>query len=189
MASDHDDPRAIPFRRRLAELDASIPQLTVVHHVSSADDDGDGFRAGRFAARDVEQHLIDGRALFYLCGPPQMIAEATAELAERGVPRPDIRDEKFHLPPPPLDGAAPATVTLARSGADLRWTPEHGSLLDLVEAAGVPVTHGCRVGQCESCAVTVLRGDVRALVEPPVPLEGACLTCQAVPQGDVVLDL
>ncbi|TCK25646.1 molybdopterin-dependent oxidoreductase [Pseudonocardia endophytica] len=180
---------AIPFRGRVAELEASIRRLTVVHHISSAEEPTGGYRAGRFTAAQVARHLIDARALFYVCGPAQMIADVTGGLVARGVPRADVREERFHVPRPPLDDVAPATVTLARSGMELRWTPGEGSLLDLVEAAGVSVTHGCRVAQCESCAVTVLQGEVRTLVEPPVPLDGACLTCQAIPQGDLVLDL
>src|SRR3546814_12451864 len=47
---------------------------------------------------------------------------------------------------------------------------------------------GCRVGQCESCAVRLLEGSV-AYAEPPGDLEGdLCLTCSATPASDILLD-
>lgn len=47
---------------------------------------------------------------------------------------------------------------------------------------------GCRVGQCESCAVRILSGRVMHLsgIEPEDP--ATCLACQAVPLDDIVLD-
>lgn len=48
------------------------------------------------------------------------------------------------------------TVTFARSGRSATWRKNDGPLLALGEAAGVAMPSGCRVGQCESCACTVL---------------------------------
>jgi len=47
---------------------------------------------------------------------------------------------------------------------------------------------GCRVGQCESCSTRVIAGNVQHLngVEPSD--EGACLTCQCIPAGDITID-
>ncbi|MGJ7604166.1 2Fe-2S iron-sulfur cluster-binding protein [Variovorax sp. LT1R20] len=47
---------------------------------------------------------------------------------------------------------------------------------------------GCRVGQCESCAVRLIAGKVSHLHgrEPEDPT--VCLTCQAVPLEHLVLD-
>ncbi|MFC6670003.1 2Fe-2S iron-sulfur cluster-binding protein [Marinobacterium aestuariivivens] len=45
------------------------------------------------------------------------------------------------------------------------------------------------MGQCESCAVRILSGQVHHLngQEPEDP--GVCLTCQAVPVSDLRLDI
>ena len=45
----------------------------------------------------------------------------------------------------------------------LTCTPGSGSLLELAEAAGMPLPSGCRVGHFESCAGRVLSGTVRHL--------------------------
>ncbi|MGZ5923949.1 MAG: 2Fe-2S iron-sulfur cluster-binding protein, partial [Rhizomicrobium sp.] len=80
------------------------------------------------------------------------------------------------------------TVRFRRSGLSLNWTPESGSILDLAERGGISIPTGCRVGQCESCAVPLVEGQVAY----GLPLEdiddATCLTCQAVPQSDVIID-
>ncbi|MFD6874146.1 MULTISPECIES: 2Fe-2S iron-sulfur cluster-binding protein [unclassified Streptomyces] len=48
---------------------------------------------------------------------------------------------------------------------------------------------GCRVGQCESCARTVLAGAAAHLVTPSDDLPDTdVLTCRSVPTSDLVLD-
>ncbi|WP_423959920.1 2Fe-2S iron-sulfur cluster-binding protein [Bradyrhizobium sp.] len=47
---------------------------------------------------------------------------------------------------------------------------------------------GCRVGQCESCVVGLMEGEVAHLAASEDIGEGQCLTCQAVPLTRLVLD-
>jgi len=52
--------------------------------------------------------------------------------------------------------------------------------LDAAERAGLSLPSGCRVGQCESCAMHIVSGQVAHLID----FDGSadtCLTCQAVP--------
>ena len=80
-------------------------------------------------------------------------------------------------------------MRFARSGgAPVSWSPSRGTLLTFGESLGHVMPSGCRVGQCESCAVRLLAGRVRHLhgSEPDDP--ATCLTCQAVPLEDIVLD-
>jgi ferredoxin len=70
----------------------------------------------------------------------------------------------------------------------LTWTPDTGSILDLAERHGIRIPTGCRVGQCESCSVPLVQGQV-AYGRPLDDVDdGACLTCQAIPISDVVID-
>jgi len=74
----------------------------------------------------------------------------------------------------------PQTVTIAGTGQSFVWKPASGPLLDAALAAGLSLPSGCRVGQCESCAVRVIEGRFAHLAE----FDGEpdrCLTCQAVP--------
>ncbi|MEV7253590.1 hypothetical protein [Streptomyces cyaneofuscatus] len=68
-------------------------------------------------------------------------------------------------------------------------TPGAGGLLDAADRRGVRLPSGYRVGQCESCALTLARGSVAHLTGY-VGDADACLTCQgvqAVPLTDVSL--
>ena len=62
-------------------------------------------------------------------------------------------------------------------------------LLELAEANGVVIDSGCRVGNCNTCLTAIKAGAVRYVREPDtMPEEGSCLTCIAIPNGDLVLD-
>ncbi|WP_103720789.1 2Fe-2S iron-sulfur cluster-binding protein [Bosea psychrotolerans] len=81
-------------------------------------------------------------------------------------------------------------MAFARSGKTATWSPDGplGSILALAEGAGLTMPSGCRVGQCESCLVPIRQGQVRHLVDRPDLEDGQCLTCQALPLTDLVLD-
>ncbi|WP_280449989.1 molybdopterin-dependent oxidoreductase [Nocardia brasiliensis] len=180
-----------PFRARIAALAAHLPSLRVIDHYSRPGAGDRHHLRGRVSASDVDPALIDRRARFYLCGPADMLDELTVGLVGRGVPRFDIFAEKFHAAPVPVRIAddATATVRFARSGRDVAWRKSDGTLLQLAEQSGLSVPSGCRVGQCESCAVRVLDGTVAHLVAVGSELpDDHCLTCQSVPTSDVVLD-
>jgi ferredoxin len=138
----------------------------------------------------IDSSLLERRARFYLCGPDEMMASLTAALVAAGVPRFEIFQERFASPRPlsvPA-GAASHTIGFRKSKRSLTWTPGSGSILDLAERNGIRIPTGCRVGQCESCVVPLVDG----LVTYDLPLDDAdadtCLTCQAIPQSNVVID-
>jgi len=182
------------FRERIAQHCARLPQLRVVDHYSAPrpkDRQGIDYQSDRYVdASIVDDALIAQRARFYLCGPPAMMDSVTAGLVARGVPRFDIFTEVFRSPAmPPTDGRQQFKVSFARSGhGPAMWTPQQGTLLTFAESLGLPMASGCRVGQCESCAVRLVAGTVRHLdgSEPEDP--AICLACQAVPLEDVVLE-
>ena len=134
--------------------------------------------------------LIQARARFYMCGPSPMMDSIRQGLCDRGVPAFDIFSEVFRSPPV-VDANNPGRfdVRFVRSGnIAAQWTADGGTLLAFSEKLGLSLPSGCRVGQCESCAVRVVSGQVRHLhgAEPDDP--SVCLTCQAIPTTDVVLD-
>ncbi|SFP88924.1 molybdopterin-dependent oxidoreductase [Amycolatopsis rubida] len=179
------------FRERIAGLAARLPSVQTVDHYSSPGPGESCDFTGRITADRLDADLIRRRARFYLCGPESMLDELTAGLTERGVPRFDIFTEKFHAAPAPvhIPDDATATVRFARSGREATWRAGDGDLLRFAEASGVALPSGCRLGQCESCAVQVLAGTVAHLVAIADDLPAdQCLSCQAVPTADVVLD-
>ena len=119
-----------------------------------------------------------------------MMGDVASGLRRPGVPAFEIFRKRFGTAPAVVrrDGAT-HRVRFARSGLEWQWKATSGTLLALAEAAGPSPPGGCCTGQCESCAVAVLSGQVGHLV-PVTDLEGrACLTCQAVPLSDLQLGL
>ncbi|MFD0448743.1 flavin reductase family protein [Streptomyces indonesiensis] len=183
------------FRNRTSELRDLIRQLRVHTHYSRPEPHDvlgrDHHHFGRISAADVDARLIERRARFYLCGPEDMLSDITIGLVDRGVPRFDIFAEKFHVAPQRVDvpDSAQATVRFTRANRQVTWRKEDGTLLQLAEREGIRLPSGCRLGQCESCAITVLDGQVAHLVTCPEDLaDDQCLTCQAMPMTDVTLD-
>jgi ferredoxin len=63
-----------------------------------------------------------------------------------------------------------------------------GTILELAEKNGVALPSGCKVGECENCAVRVLKGESLNLSPSEFDDPERCLTCQSVPTSDLVLD-
>jgi anaerobic selenocysteine-containing dehydrogenase/ferredoxin-NADP reductase len=179
-------PQAQAFRERLVEIARVVPRLQLRNFYSRIDDPS----ARRlFTVASLPHDLIERRARFYICGSPAATSESRQALEERGVPRFEIFEEKFQSPTRAVVGeTVQRRITLARSSREVIWDGT-GSILDAVSRHGISMASGCRVGQCESCAVRVLQGAV-SHAEPPEYLdEGFCLTCVAVPVTDIVLDV
>jgi ferredoxin-NADP reductase/predicted pyridoxine 5'-phosphate oxidase superfamily flavin-nucleotide-binding protein len=155
--------------------------------------------AGRIDVDTIAALLDLDEADFYLCGPSEFMTSLRSSLEERGVPSERIRMELFaaggeavrplKLPSSPSDGPAP-NVCFSRSGKEVRWSPAAGSLLTLALEQGLPAPYICRSGDCQSCALPLEGGHVAYPEDLDVmPPEGYVLMCQAVPAGDVKIEL
>ncbi|MEQ3550228.1 molybdopterin-dependent oxidoreductase [Pseudonocardia nematodicida] len=181
--------REHPFRDELRALAAELPELTLrTWYTRPLPEDRPGVdhdETGRPSVAEVDLPL-DRRPLTYLCGASGLMDDVTAGLVARGVPAFDVFREDFHSVVEVPADLGPATVGFAGGGDPIIWEPADGSILAAAERQGRRLPSGCRTGQCESCAVRVLSG----VVAHPggEPADGVCLTCVAVPAGDVVLD-
>jgi len=183
------------FRERLETLRRQLPRLSIVDYYSEPrphDREAAADTPSRRMLDDaaVSDALIAARARVYMCGPDAMMKSVSRGLIARGMPAFDIFSEVFRSPPV-FDAASDQhfPVTFARTQMGARpWSPAEGTLLTFSESLGLNLPSGCRVGQCESCAVTIVSGQVRHLHggEPDDP--DVCLTCQAVPVTALVLD-
>ncbi len=185
------DGAAHPFATRLAALEAALPELERIT-VYSAPRPEDRLTPGRVEAGRLDltpvRALLAQRPLAYLCGSPAFTAAMTEALSALGLHRFDIFAEAFADPPAVPATLAPQTIQIAGTGDSFAWSPQNGSLLEAAHAAGIALPSGCRVGQCESCALTLVSGAV-AHLDGSTPEPGACLTCQAVPLSPVTLAL
>ncbi|HWK33808.1 MAG TPA: molybdopterin dinucleotide binding domain-containing protein, partial [Hyphomicrobium sp.] len=177
------------FTEELSAIEKRLSNLSVVHHLTRPRSGDLHDRAGRVGADDISGDLIDARARFYLCGPVPMMESLTRGLLARGVMRFEIFKEQFQAANASVDAeAGPFEVRFARSGKSVVWTPRSGTILDCAERAGIALPAGCRVGQCESCSLAIVDGKVRHLVELADPESESCLTCQAIPRSNLILD-
>jgi ferredoxin-NADP reductase/MOSC domain-containing protein YiiM len=163
-------------------------------------------RRGRLDMHVVAQLNLPQDADFYICGPAGFMNDLSAGLASLGIAKDRIHTELFgaspamtpgiaapshrspHVPAGP-PGAGP-TVSFARSGLNVRWSPSFRSLLELAEACDVPVRWACRTGVCHNCESGLVAGEVGYDAHPiDAPADGNVLICCSRPKGDVVIDL
>ena len=109
---------------------------------------------------DLEPLLSSSAAAtaVYCCGPAPLIDAVAAHCSNR----PDALHVESFVPRDPgesADDVRSFEVKLARSGVTVS-VPPHASILDAVEAAGIPVRSSCREGICGTCETTVLAGEV-----------------------------
>jgi ferredoxin-NADP reductase len=192
------------FRAFLEELARSHPAflLDVLYGAPGPHDvQGEDFQhAGFIDVALLKRVLPHGRHLFYVCGPPAMMASLVPALVDWGVPKSDIHFESFGPASSgyvqPMTSAAGAQVTrpvdvqFRRSRRTVAWTGEDASLLDFAERHDIFVESGCRTGSCGTCETRLVSGEVRYGSKPDfeVPL-GACLLCVSVPVSNLVLEV
>ncbi len=85
----------IIFREELAELERRNALLKVVHCLSRPHDAWKG-RRGHVSAQVIEEEIPDYRErIFYVSGPPALVADLTGALRALGVPEDRIQREIF----------------------------------------------------------------------------------------------
>ncbi len=137
---------------------------------------------------------------YYICGPTPMMASLVSALEDWGVPDARIHFEAFGpasikrrtAAAEPSAGAAAAAIVVkfAKSGKELPWRPDAGSLLEFAEANGIAVDSGCRAGGCGTCQTTIQSGEVVYRQMPDFdPEPGTCLLCVCAPKTNVSLEL
>ncbi|MBA1144704.1 molybdopterin-dependent oxidoreductase [Mesorhizobium neociceri] len=180
------------FSDRLASLAAAMPELTIDRCWSRAGKDVPAdIHRGRLGISHLRLGTFEVSPAIYFCGPSGMVASLKAELVSAGHPDQLMFEEAFAAGS--VDQTAlpegPYSVTFVRSGKTAIWDRARGSLLELAEAEGVRITNGCRAGQCESCEVRVLEGEITYRTDLVRSATDPCLACQAVPKSDLLVDV
>lgn len=184
------------FRESIEQLCAAHPNLRAMFLSEEAFAPALALntRKGRISSQTLSE-LDMKEANIFVCGPPGFLDAAEILLKEAGVPDSRIHVEAFGTR---ARGSAAIssvlsgedhTVTFRKSGFEVKWSADQGTLLDLAEASGLRPPFGCRAGTCQACATRILSGslDYLELVDPPSPEE--TFICCTIPTSDVVLDL
>lgn len=130
----------------------------------------------------------------YICGPDTFMSDVRDGLKQWGIPGERIHIESFgggsQVGSVENVGMVDAEVRLVGTEILCRWKPDSGSLLNLLEKAGVAVAYSCRAGMCGSCEQTLVSGHVRYVSQPSYPVApGRVLLCCAQPASDVTISI
>ncbi|WP_341241047.1 2Fe-2S iron-sulfur cluster-binding protein [uncultured Nocardioides sp.] len=204
------DERSVIFAAELARLAAEHPErLQVVHWLESVQGLPDPAQLRAFAAAYADRDA-------FVCGPAPFMKATVAALRELDFPRARRHQEKFvSLGGNPFGDAVtsgPAQVEVTDTGpagpADEErgpvrleveldgtthafddWAPGT-TMLEHLEAKGVPAPFSCREGECSACAVRLLEGEVSMahndVLDDEDLADGIRLACQSHPVTDSV---
>lgn len=127
----------------------------------------------------------------YVCGPARLIDAVNAIAEKLQIPSERIRFERFSADSSAGDKSF--ELTLAQSGQVIE-VPADKSPLDALLDAGVDMPYSCKSGNCRTCAVKVVDGDVAhrdaVLTEDERNTEQLFCPCVSRAQGDkLTLDI
>ena len=185
------------FHQELERLRGRLKKFRYVVTLTQPDAGWHGWY-GRLNRGLLERNIADlATPAYFLCGPEGFMESAKEILAGIGVAANRIKQERFGgkssvLSTFPDLTSTPARVKFMRSNrtGDI---PPGSTLLEAAERCEVPIPSSCRQGQCGTCAVKLLQGQVRMDVEdglsPEQKSQGYVLTCVGrVVSDDVTLD-
>ena len=146
----------------------------------------------------------------HVCGPLEMMEGMESILAELGVPKENVKTEKFGTPKPsPAAAGTTASTSSTPTGPKVTFlqsnkssksrldlqngdSPPEQTVLELSEELGVAIQFSCRVGTCGVCKVRMKSGEVKQAVNDSLTdqdqANGIILACQAKPQNDITVE-
>jgi len=136
---------------------------------------------------------------FYLCGPPPMMQSIAEGMQQWGVPENRVYSEAFGpasikrpkaLSEDSEQASEQYSIQFKRSGRTLQWSTADGSLLEFAEQNDLALDAGCRCGECGTCEIAIIEGQVvYPDREPQCDLSAkSCLACIGVPGSNLVID-
>jgi ferredoxin len=130
------------------------------------------------------------KAHFYFCGPQKMIDQLLELAKQHGIDSTRLHFERFEHK---IDATAkPFTVTLKRSSKQFTVSAQE-SILDAVLAQGINVPYSCKTGECKTCVVPVVNGNVihkdECLTNTDKVNKLMCLCVSRAAQDTLELDL
>jgi ferredoxin-NADP reductase len=202
------DSKAHLFRREIEDLQMRLPNLHVLNFYSQPlreDVEAQRFGVhGHVTTEVLKSILPDRKFQFFLCGPPPFMDSLYHGLLEWGVPQGRIHFEAFgpatvrsitenqparESPRTPGGDSGPHVTFVPENGEAIEGAGVLGTILEIAEELNVELQTGCRAGNCGTCAIRLLKGQVKYPdgMQPAVH-PGYCLACIATPQGDIEVE-
>lgn len=170
--SESDGTAPAPYAEELHKLSSEQPNYHLVLWNSS--------ERGHLNASTLQDLVADATTRErFACGPQGLLDSLTSEM-------PGTHVERFFT----------ATETGVSEGGVVEFKNDHvrtecdssTTILEAAEAAGVQLTHGCRMGICHTCVATVEEGNAVDIRTGATHGEGERVrTCSAIPSGDVCI--
>ncbi|MEM8696673.1 MAG: 2Fe-2S iron-sulfur cluster-binding protein [Pseudomonadota bacterium] len=195
----------IMFREELDDLKNTHMERLSILHVLSTERDLDLF-AGRIDKEKCDI-LFDGWInvgdidYAFICGPEEMMRSASAVLAQKGLPKKQIKFELFGTPQQGIvarkafgrlerDTKKKRRISITADGVtkQIDTIDSDKSLLELAVDAGLAAPFSCKAGVCSTCKAKVVEGKVDmqanyALEDYEVE-RGYVLCCQSFAKSD-----
>lgn len=187
------------------ELEALREENVDTRHILSRQEK-EGFLHGRLTKDKIndlmksELDLLKSKG-FYLCGPEELIVNASDALKTFGVPEEKIHYELFTTPTlmkskkqetvAHYEGVSKVTVILDEEEEHFDLETDGVPILEEAESYGIDAPFSCRGGVCCTCKAKVLKGAAKmdknfSLTDEEIE-EGFILTCQAHPNSEEII--
>ncbi|MBB3048285.1 ferredoxin-NADP reductase [Litorivivens lipolytica] len=145
--------------------------------------------AGRIHSEQLEQVLgADSSApRAFICGNAEFVETARQLMNERAS---TCHVESFSPPARAPQNAVVESITLTlRKSRQVLTVSNQDTLLDALEAQGIAVESGCRMGICNTCTCTVTEGQTRDISTGQLNDGPATRLCVSQPVSNLQLDL
>jgi ferredoxin-NADP reductase len=176
------EPGDVIFGAELRRLPREFPAYRLYEQHTAAD--------GRFALDRLEDICPDWREReVWACGPVGMLDAVEKHWANAGCSD-LLHVERFQAQLFAPADAEGGTVNFCKTGRDAEG-PAGRPILEVGEAAGVTMPHGCRMGICFTCVSPLRSGQVRDLRTGEIHGEAGDLiqTCVSAAAGPCSIDL
>jgi len=164
----------VPYRERLEKLGND---KVIIYDRSKGE---------RLSIPDIVANMPWNSQL-YFCGPRRLMDEAARVTREKGIPEPEVHFEAFEAD---VSGY-PFEVVVANKNNTMLKVGGEETLLEVLKGHFDEVDSSCEVGNCATCKITLLEGDVEHRGTGLLPEEKATsmLSCVSRGRGRIVVEI